>query len=136
MIRFSRHSILLIIISSYWRPACLVMFSVSCYGTGSDLHWIFVFCCILDRVIFTRTMRGKEQVIFHGQPFIQDKEVQLKGGITKRIWRCNQWWSGKCRARISTINDAVTILKDEHTHSEVVMRKKRAVRPKGVSLVD
>lgn len=75
-------------------------------------------------------MRGKDQVIYHGQPFILDKDIRLKDGALKRVWRCNQWWSGKCRARIFTVGLQVFPLKREHTHLEVVMRKKRETKPK------
>ncbi|GAB0086323.1 FLYWCH-type domain-containing protein [Sergentomyia squamirostris] len=41
-------------------------------------------------------MRGKDQVIYMGQPFIFDKYVQLTTGVQKKVWRCNQWWSQRC----------------------------------------
>lgn len=85
-----------------------------------------------ELAVFSQTMRGKDQVIYHGQPFILDKDIVLRSGEKKRVWRCNQWWSGKCRARIFTVGDHVWPLKNEHTHTEVIRRKKRVARPKAV----
>lgn len=82
----------------------------------------------LELAVFTRTMRGKDQVMYHGQPFILEREIPLKNGQSKRVWRCNQWWSGKCRARLFTIDSCVWPLKQEHTHIGVVTRKKRVRR--------
>ncbi|XP_059611358.1 modifier of mdg4-like isoform X16 [Phlebotomus argentipes] len=78
--------------------------------------------------IYERTMRGKDQVIYMGQPFIFDKYVQLSNGIEKRIWRCNQWWNKKCRARIYTIGDLVTPINKLHTHADIIKRKKRTTK--------
>ncbi|XP_055704552.1 modifier of mdg4-like isoform X23 [Phlebotomus papatasi] len=78
--------------------------------------------------IYERTMRGKDQVIYMGQPFIFDKYVQLTNGIEKRIWRCNQWWNKKCRARIYTIGDLVTPINKLHTHADIIKRKKRTTK--------
>ena len=75
-------------------------------------------------------MRGKAQVNYHGQPFILDKDVQLKNGVVKRIWRCNRWWSSKCRARIFTLGPYVWPLKNEHTHEDAIRRKKRVPKAK------
>lgn len=83
--------------------------------------------------VFTRTMRDKDQVIYHGQPYILDKEVPLKSGSLKRIWRCNQWWRQKCRARIYTVGGSVWPMKNLHTHQDVVKRKKRVVAVKQTS---
>ncbi|XP_055695338.1 modifier of mdg4-like isoform X17 [Lutzomyia longipalpis] len=80
--------------------------------------------------IYERTMRGKDQVIYMGQPFIFDKFVQLSNGIEKRIWRCNQWWNKKCRARIYTIGDIVTPINKLHTHADIIKRKKRTIKKK------
>lgn len=52
----------------------------------------------------------------------------MSNGFIKRFWRCNQWWNQKCRARVYTINDEVTLLQDKHTHEEVVKRKKRMTK--------
>lgn len=97
------------------RPHSL---SLSLYFSGAEL------------AVFMQTTRGKDQVIYHGQPFILDKDITLKSGRKKRVWRCNQWWSGKCRARIFTVGDHVWPLKNEHTHADVITRKKRVARPK------
>lgn len=72
-----------------------------------------------------RTIRGKDKVIYHGHPFLFDTVVRSAGGAEKRIWRCGQWWNGKCRARVYTIGDYVYPLKKSHTHQEIIMRKKR-----------
>lgn len=85
--------------------------------------------------IFTRTMRGKDQVNYHGQPFILERDIKLKNGVMKRVWRCNQWWSGKCRARIFTMGIYVWTLRSDHTHEGVITRKKRLCRAKAAPLV-
>lgn len=92
--------------------------------TNSDIV-IFAGCAA---AIYERTMRGKDQVIYMGQPFIFDKYVQLTNGIEKRIWRCNQWWNKKCRARIYTIGDLVTPINKLHTHADIIKRKKRTTK--------
>lgn len=86
----------------------------------------------VEVAVFSRTMRGKDQVIYHGQPYILDKEVTLSNGRLKRIWRCNQWWQKKCRARLFTVDGLIWPMKNEHTHADVIKRKQRTVRPKNV----
>lgn len=58
--------------------------------------------------------------------------MKMKYGGEKRYWRCNQWWSRKCRARVYTVGDEVFPLKAEHTHTDVGTRKKREKRQKPV----
>lgn len=70
-------------------------------------------------------MRGKEQLIYMGQPFIFEKLIHDKNGQLKKIWRCNQWWNEKCRARVYTIDKFITPLNKFHTHTEVIKRKQR-----------
>lgn len=53
----------------------------------------FLFSKHLDmyKAVYTQTTRGKEQLIFCGQPFIYEKSLRLPTGETKKLWRCNQW---------------------------------------------
>ena len=87
-------------------------------------------CCVfhIERAIFTQTIRGKEKVVYRGQPFAMDATVRMSNGRQKRTWRCSQWWSEKCRARIYTIGDLVFPMKKEHTHQDIIIRKQRADR--------
>uniref|UniRef100_A0A182JNK2 FLYWCH-type domain-containing protein n=1 Tax=Anopheles christyi TaxID=43041 RepID=A0A182JNK2_9DIPT len=78
--------------------------------------------------VFTTTMRGKEQLVYKGQPFVFEKLVLTSTGQPKKIWRCNQWWNQKCRARVYTIDDHITPLNRYHTHSDIVKRKQRVVK--------
>lgn len=80
--------------------------------------------------VFTHTTRGREQLIFTGQPYVYEKRNILPNGDEKRLWRCNQWWNNKCRARVFTINDRVHILNRFHTHEEIIKRKKRVAKKK------
>lgn len=73
-------------------------------------------------------MRGKDQLLYLGQPFILEKCKKLSGEQTKKIWRCNQWWSQKCRARVYTIGNTITTLNRFHTHEEIIKRKKRMTK--------
>ncbi|XP_053680523.1 uncharacterized protein LOC128731426 [Anopheles nili] len=76
------------------------------------------------------TMRGKEQLLYMGQPFVFEKLVLTPAGQSKKIWRCNQWWNQKCRARVYTIEGQITPLNRFHTHREIVKRKQRVVKRK------
>ncbi|XP_031625135.1 modifier of mdg4-like isoform X9 [Contarinia nasturtii] len=80
------------------------------------------------KAVYTQTTRGKEQLIFMGQPFIYEKSIRLPDGETKKLWRCNQWWNKKCRARVFTIADKVTPLQLYHKHTEIIYRKKRVTK--------
>lgn len=80
------------------------------------------------RAIFTTTTRGRDQLIVCGQPYIYEKNVLLAGGTEKKLWRCNQWWNKRCRARVFTIGDVVTPLNKYHTHVEIIKRKKRVAQ--------
>lgn len=82
------------------------------------------------KAIFSQTTRGKEQLIFCGQPFIYEKRVHLADGEVKKLWRCNQWWNKRCRARVYTIRDIVTPLNKYHTHEDIIRRKKRIAKKK------
>lgn len=82
------------------------------------------------KAVFSQTTRGKEQLIFCGQPFIYEKRVSLPDGEVKKLWRCNQWWNKKCRARVYTIRDIVTPLNKYHTHEDIIRRKKRIAKKK------
>ncbi|CRK91974.1 CLUMA_CG005563, isoform I [Clunio marinus] len=75
---------------------------------------------------YSQTTRGKTQLLYLGQPFVFEKEMKNSNGFPKKIWRCNQWWNEKCRARVYTINDRITPLNKFHTHSHVINRKPRA----------
>lgn len=77
---------------------------------------------------FSQTTRGRDQLIFCGQPFIYEKGITLPNGTYKKLWRCNQWWNKKCRARVFTIDDTVTPLNKYHTHEDIIRRKKRVSR--------
>uniref|UniRef100_A0A4Y0APV2 BTB domain-containing protein n=1 Tax=Anopheles funestus TaxID=62324 RepID=A0A4Y0APV2_ANOFN len=78
--------------------------------------------------VFSTTMRGKEQLIYLGQPFVFEKLVLMPSGQSKKIWRCNQWWNQKCRARVYTIDRQITPLNGYHTHTDIVKRKQRVVK--------
>ncbi|XP_058130357.1 modifier of mdg4-like isoform X8 [Anopheles ziemanni] len=78
--------------------------------------------------VFTRTMRGKEQLLYLGQPFVFEKLAQRPGGPPKKIWRCNQWWNQKCRARVYTVDRQITPLNRYHTHTNIVKRKQRITK--------
>lgn len=67
-------------------------------------------------------------MIFCGQPFVYEKRVVLPNGTEKKLWRCNQWWNQKCRARVYTIDDVITPLNKYHTHEDIVKRKKRVAK--------
>ncbi|XP_055616840.1 modifier of mdg4-like isoform X8 [Toxorhynchites rutilus septentrionalis] len=82
--------------------------------------------------IFTTTMRGKEQLLYLGQPFVFEKLVITSTAQSKKIWRCNQWWNQKCRARVYTIGNLITPLNRYHTHSDIVKRKRRVTKKKVV----
>lgn len=43
------------------------------------------------KAVYSQTTRGKEQLIFCGQPFIYEKSVRMPNGQMKKFWRCNQW---------------------------------------------
>lgn len=80
--------------------------------------------------VFSQTTRGREQLLFCGQPFVYEKCVILPDGTEKKLWRCNQWWNQKCRARVYTIDDVITPLNKYHTHEDIVKRKKRVAKKK------
>lgn len=69
-------------------------------------------------------MRGKDQLLYLGQPFIFEKNVKSQC-YEKKIWRCNQWWNQKCRARVYTIENLITPINKFHTHEDVITRKQR-----------
>jgi hypothetical protein len=69
--------------------------------------------------------------LYLGQPFVFEKEIKGHNNVVERkIWRCNQWWNEKCRARVYTIDDRITPLNKFHTHSHVINRKPRAKKIK------
>lgn len=74
-------------------------------------------------------MRGKIQLIYQGQPFVLEKVI-TKGDNERKIWRCNQWWNEKCRARVFTVNNIITPLNRFHTHEDIIRRKPRTKKPK------
>uniref|UniRef100_A0A182QDE8 BEN domain-containing protein n=1 Tax=Anopheles farauti TaxID=69004 RepID=A0A182QDE8_9DIPT len=78
--------------------------------------------------VFSTTMRGKEQLLYMGQPFVFEKLVLTTMGERKKIWRCNQWWNQKCRARVYTVDRVITPLNRYHTHKDIVKRKQRVVK--------
>ncbi len=80
---------------------------------------------VQQKAVFSHTTRGREQLIYYGQPFIYEKFLTCPTGEIKKLWRCNQWWNRKCRARVFTINDLVTPLNKYHTHEDIITRKKR-----------
>lgn len=43
------------------------------------------------KAVYSQTTRGKEQLLFCGQPFIYEKCVRMPNGEMKKFWRCNQW---------------------------------------------
>lgn len=80
---------------------------------------------------YSQTTRGKTQLLYLGQPFVFEKNVKGNHNTQeKKIWRCNQWWNEKCRARVSTINDIIKPLNKFHTHSHVINRKPRVPKKK------
>lgn len=80
------------------------------------------------RAEFSQTTRGRDQLIFCGQPFVYEKLATLASGEEKKLWRCNQWWNQRCRARVFTIGGTVTPLNKYHTHQDIIKRKKRESR--------
>lgn len=82
------------------------------------------------QAIFSHTTRGREQLVFCGQPFVYEKQNTLPNGDVKKLWRCNQWWNKRCRARVYTVNNVVSTLNKYHTHEEIIKRKKRVSKPK------
>lgn len=85
---------------------------------------------------YSQTTRGKTQLLYLGQPFVFEKDVKGHNGkVEKKIWRCNQWWNEKCRARVFTISDRITPLNKFHTHSHVINRKPRVSKKKTDMLV-
>ncbi|XP_021693981.1 modifier of mdg4 isoform X19 [Aedes aegypti] len=102
-------------------------------GTGADQA-----AQVIDQeniAIFTRTMRGKEQLLYLGQPFVFEKLVITQNAIPKKIWRCNQWWNQKCRARVYTIENVITPLNRYHTHSDIIKRKRRVTKKKATIVI-
>lgn len=59
-----------------------------------------------------------------------EKDVKQNNKVERKIWRCNQWWNEKCRARVYTINHRITPLNKFHTHSHVINRKPRVSKKK------
>lgn len=80
------------------------------------------------KALFSQTTRGRDQLVFCGQPFIYEKCIVLASGELKKLWRCNQWWNKRCRARVYTVNEIVTPLNKYHTHEDIIRRKKRVSR--------
>lgn len=62
--------------------------------------------------------------------------MMQQNGLIKKLWRCNQWWGKRCRARVYTIGDIVTPLNKYHTHEDIIKRKKRVARKKATTLAD
>lgn len=91
---------------------------------------------------YSQTTRGKTQLLYLGQPFVFEKDVKGHNNVVERkIWRCNQWWNEKCRARVYTVDDRITPLNKFHTHSHVINRKprinkKRSLNPIKVEVKD
>lgn len=56
--------------------------------------------------------------------------MKLETGEEKKYWRCNQWWNQKCRSRVFTVNNVITPLNSQHTHVDIVRRKKRVRKQK------
>lgn len=80
-------------------------------------------------------MRGKEQLLYLGQPFVFEKLVVMQNSTAKKIWRCNQWWNQKCRARVYTIGNVITPLNRYHTHSDIIKRKRRVTKKKATIVI-
>lgn len=83
---------------------------------------------------FSQTSRGKTQLLYLGQPFVFEKSVKDSNGKTpeRKVWRCNQWWNEKCRARVFTIEDRITPLNQFHTHSQIINRKRRVTNKNAI----
>lgn len=80
---------------------------------------------------YSQTTRGKIQLLYLGQPFVFEKDVKGHNEeVLRKIWRCNQWWNEKCRARVYTIGDNITPLNKFHTHAHVINRKPRVSKKK------
>lgn len=117
-----------------WKQLKLIFFFFS-FAILFSLRTIFILDTDGDlfKAIFSQTTRGKEQLIFCGQPFIYEKRVHLPDGEVKKLWRCNQWWNKRCRARVYTIRGVVTPLNKYHTHEEIIRRKKRIAKKKVIA---
>lgn len=85
-----------------------------------------------DQAVYATTSRGRIQLIYCGQPFIFEKTLKLETGEEKKYWRCNQWWNQKCRSRVYTVNNVITPLNSQHTHVDIVRRKKRVRKQKNI----
>lgn len=75
---------------------------------------------------YALTTRGRPSLLYLGQPFVFEKEIKgTNNSVERKVWRCNQWWNEKCRARVYTMNDRITPMNKFHTHSHVINRKPR-----------
>lgn len=82
---------------------------------------------------YSQTTRGKTQLLYLGQPFVFEKNVKGNNNqVEKKIWRCNQWWNEKCRARVYTLDDRITPLNRFHTHLHVINRKPRVSKKRSL----
>lgn len=45
------------------------------------------------KAVYAQTTRGKDQLLFCGQPFIYEKSIRLPNDQLKKLWRCNQWYA-------------------------------------------
>lgn len=85
---------------------------------------------------YSQTTRGKTQLLYLGQPFVFEKDVKGNNNkVERKIWRCNQWWNEKCRARVFTLNERITALNKFHTHSHVINRKPRVSKKKSIAMI-
>lgn len=55
------------------------------------INVIFYFDLDVYKASYSQTTRGKDQLLFCGQPFIYEKCIRLQSGESKKLWRCNQW---------------------------------------------
>lgn len=111
-----------------------------CGKPFEDSELTSLFCSSLDDdeniARYSQTTRGKTQLLYLGQPFVFEKDVKGSNNkVERKIWRCNQWWNEKCRARVYTLNERITPLNKFHTHSHVINRKPRVSKKKSLSMI-
>lgn len=65
------------------------------------------------KAVFTQTTRGKDQLLYCGQPYVYEKRIMLPDGQLKRLWRCNQWYENRNPIQIPVHNSHVLYLQVE-----------------------
>lgn len=90
--------------------------------------YLILIYVISEQAVYSTTCRGRIQLIYCGQPFNFERTSLLHNGEEKTYWRCNQWWSQKCRSRLYTQNHIIVPLNKQHKHNGVVNRPKKKAK--------